>query len=64
MKETFKMAISRSTTDSQMGYTPEEKTLGYAVKERIKSAFKPDKESLVDKIETRNKKVETESRKD
>lgn len=58
------MAISRSTTDSQMGYTPEEKTMGYAVKERIKGLVKPDKESLVDKIETRKEKVEKESRKD
>jgi hypothetical protein len=58
------MAMSRAGQEGLTNYTPEEKTMGYAVKERVKAAFKPDKGSLVDKIETRKEAVEKESRKD
>ena len=58
------MAMSRAGQEGLTNYTPQEKTMGYAVKERIKSLVKPDKESVVDKIEVRNKKVEDQSRGD
>lgn len=51
------MTTSRAATEDRnsTNYTPEEKTYGYAVKERVKAIFKPDKGSLVDRIKTRNK---------